>query len=74
MRKLFFAAIILGCVLLGLGIGIIIDRVSINDTQEKITPSTVRIVVPTPKPKITEGNKNQEEKEKEYGKLKLGGR
>jgi hypothetical protein len=67
MRKLFLAALILGCILLGLLIGIIIDRVRVDDTP-KVTPSTVRIIMPTPK--ITENHEEQREKEKEYGKLK----
>ncbi len=68
MRKLFLIAIIICSLVFGLLIGFIIDRVSINNDQKKVTPSVVRIIVPTPK--ITEGNKAQEEREKEYGKLK----
>lgn len=68
MRKLFLIAIIICSLVFGLLIGFIIDRVSINDDQKKITPSTVRIIMPTPK--ITENHEEQREKEKEYGKLK----
>jgi uncharacterized protein YneF (UPF0154 family) len=68
VRKLFLIAIIICSLVFGLLIGFIIDRVSINDDQKKITPSTVRIIMPTPK--ITENQEEQREKEKEYGKLK----